>query len=244
MDAHLERRRGRGAGPALREGPPGRRRSTGSARGRSSRRSPAPFEVLEERPGSDLVGWRYAGPFDDLPAVRKAFAAGARRSRRTRRTSTASSPGTRSARRRGPASSTSPRAAAPRTSQLGKALGLPVIAPLDESGIVVDGLRVADRPRRPRRRRADRRAPKREDRFYRLEPDHPPLPALLALRHAARLPPRRRVVHLHGPGLRQAARGAHRGGGRRQPPLPDHGDRRPDPLDPRASATTASSTGS
>ena len=36
-----------------------------------------PFEVLEERPGADLVGWRYAGPFDELPAVRKAFAAGA-----------------------------------------------------------------------------------------------------------------------------------------------------------------------
>ncbi len=32
-----------------------------------------PFEVLEELPGSDLVGWRYEGPFDDLPAVREAF---------------------------------------------------------------------------------------------------------------------------------------------------------------------------
>ena len=36
-----------------------------------------PFEVLEERPGAELVGWPYGGPFDDLPAVRKAFAAGA-----------------------------------------------------------------------------------------------------------------------------------------------------------------------
>ena len=25
------------------------------------------FEVLEEKPGSDLVGWRYSGPFDELP---------------------------------------------------------------------------------------------------------------------------------------------------------------------------------
>ncbi len=32
-----------------------------------------PFQVLEERSGSELVGWRYAGPFDDLPAVREAF---------------------------------------------------------------------------------------------------------------------------------------------------------------------------
>ena len=63
-------------------------------------------------------------------------------------------------------------------------------------------------------------------------PYHPPLPALLAVRDAARLPPRRRVVHLHGPGLRPAARDADRGAGRRQPALPDHGGRRPDPLDP------------
>ena len=36
----------------------------------------------------------------------------------------------------------------------------------------------------------------------------PPLPALLAVRHAAAVPPRRRVVHQHGPGLRPAARDA------------------------------------
>src|SRR5215218_405890 len=33
-----------------------------------------PFEVLEERPGRELVGWTYRGPFDDLPAVKSAFA--------------------------------------------------------------------------------------------------------------------------------------------------------------------------
>src|SRR5207245_10145019 len=33
-----------------------------------------PFEVVEERSGSDLVGWRYAAPFAALPAVRAAFA--------------------------------------------------------------------------------------------------------------------------------------------------------------------------
>ncbi|TMC59756.1 MAG: hypothetical protein E6J17_10755, partial [Chloroflexi bacterium] len=37
-----------------------------------------PFEVLEERSGRELVGWRYAGPFDDLPAVRAAFETGTR----------------------------------------------------------------------------------------------------------------------------------------------------------------------
>ncbi len=34
------------------------------------------FEVLEERPGRDLVGWRYRGPYDELPAVHAAFAGG------------------------------------------------------------------------------------------------------------------------------------------------------------------------
>ncbi|TAM77209.1 MAG: isoleucine--tRNA ligase, partial [Chloroflexota bacterium] len=37
-----------------------------------------PFDVLEERPGQALVGWRYAGPFDGLPAVRRAFESGTR----------------------------------------------------------------------------------------------------------------------------------------------------------------------
>ena len=33
-----------------------------------------PFQVLDERRGRDLVGWHYAAPFDDLAAVRTAFA--------------------------------------------------------------------------------------------------------------------------------------------------------------------------
>ena len=33
-----------------------------------------PFQVVEERAGSELAGWRYTGPFDELPAVRAAFA--------------------------------------------------------------------------------------------------------------------------------------------------------------------------
>src|SRR5215210_3590620 len=32
-----------------------------------------PFEVLESKRGSELVGWRYVGPFDELPAVRETF---------------------------------------------------------------------------------------------------------------------------------------------------------------------------
>ena len=126
-----------------------------------------PFEVLEERPGRELVGWRYEGPFDDLPAVRAAFAAG------------------------GPDGSPYEHRVVPwdevgedegtgivhiapgcgaEDFQLGRELGLPIIAPLDESGILVDGFgSLTGRDVR------DVAEPivehlKREHRFYRLEP--------------------------------------------------------------------------
>jgi isoleucyl-tRNA synthetase len=85
-----------------------------------------------------MVGWRYAGPFDDLPAVRTAFAAGTRddpdhpyqhvvvpwsevgEDEGTGIVHIAPGCGT-------------------EDFQLGKELGLPVIAPLDEAGIFVDG---------------------------------------------------------------------------------------------------------
>ena len=85
------------------------------------------FQVLEERPGADLVGWRYAGPFDDLPAIARRVRDRGLRAPRGRR-------GPRSARRRGPGSSTSRPAAAPRTTSWARALGLPVVGPIDEDG--------------------------------------------------------------------------------------------------------------
>ncbi len=97
-----------------------------------------PLEVLEERPGSDLVGWRYAGPFDDLPAVIEAFAHG-----------TKADPNTPYVHRVvawtevGEAEGTGIVHIAPgcgtEDHALGKALGLPIIAPLDESGIFIEG---------------------------------------------------------------------------------------------------------
>ena len=66
-------------------------------------------EVLGGLKGSDLVGWEYSGPFDELPIV-------GRDVRRERATPTASCPGRKSARKRAPASCTSPPAAARRTS--------------------------------------------------------------------------------------------------------------------------------
>ena len=98
-----------------------------------------PFEVEEERPGSDLVGWRYDGPFDDLPAVRTAFAAG-------RSPIAADAPYEHRVvawDEVGEEEGTGIVHVAPGCGaedfRLGAALGLPTIAPLDESGIVVGG---------------------------------------------------------------------------------------------------------
>ena len=108
------------------------------ARGTLKAALEGPFEILEERLGAELVGWRYEGPFDDLEAVRAAFAAG-----------------TRDAPDRpyehvvvawdevGESEGTGIVHIAPGCGaedyQLGKSLGLPVIAPLDESGIILAG---------------------------------------------------------------------------------------------------------
>jgi len=96
------------------------------------------LEILEERPGSDLVGWRYAGPFDDLPAVEAAFAKGTR-----------DEPDLAYVHRVvpwdevGEEEGTGIVHIAPGCGAedyaLGKSLGLPIIAPLDESGIFLDG---------------------------------------------------------------------------------------------------------
>jgi isoleucyl-tRNA synthetase len=92
-----------------------------------------PFEVLEERPGADLVGWTYRGPFDDLPAVREAFEAGH------------DAAGAAPYRHRvvawadvGEEEGTGVVHIAPGCGAedfgLGRELGLPVVAPLDEAG--------------------------------------------------------------------------------------------------------------
>jgi isoleucyl-tRNA synthetase len=97
-----------------------------------------PFTVLEERPGRELVGWRYRGPFDDLPAVKSAFGGGT------------AEDGTSPYVHRvvawdevGEEEGTGIVHIAPGCGaedfQLGKAVGLPVVAPLDESGRYLDG---------------------------------------------------------------------------------------------------------
>ncbi|HEV2005924.1 MAG TPA: class I tRNA ligase family protein, partial [Candidatus Limnocylindrales bacterium] len=97
-----------------------------------------PFQVVEERPGADLVGWRYAGPYDELPAVRAAFAKGTRdepdrpyEHRVVAWDEVGEDEGTGIVH-------IAPGCGA-EDYQLGKRLGLPVVAPLDEAGIILDG---------------------------------------------------------------------------------------------------------
>ena len=103
------------------------------------------FTVEEEVAGSDARRLALHGP------VRRRCRRSATAFARGRATSTGSSPGTRSARTRARASSTSRPGCGAEDYQLGKALGLPVIGPIDEDGRYLAGLRLADRARGARR---------------------------------------------------------------------------------------------
>jgi len=122
------------------------------------------FTVEEEVRGADLVGWRYAGPFDDLPAVQAAFDAHGYEHRVVAWADVGEDEGTGIVH-------IAPGCGA-EDYQLGKELGLPMIAPLDESGIVLDGFgSLSGRDVR------DVAEPiiehlKATDRFYRLETIH------------------------------------------------------------------------
>ncbi len=102
-----------------------------------------PFEVVDEKPGAELVGWRYRGPYDELPAVQGIFerglAAGAPRT----------ATGTPYEHRVvawddvGEDEGTGIVHIAPGAGaedyMLGKSLGLPAIGPIDEDGRYLDG---------------------------------------------------------------------------------------------------------
>jgi len=88
-----------------------------------------PFEVLERFPGARLEGWAYDGPFDDLEAVRRSGAVEAHRvllwdlvtpDEGTGIVHVATGCGK-------------------EDFDLGREIGLPVIAPIDESGIYLEG---------------------------------------------------------------------------------------------------------
>jgi len=95
-----------------------------------------PFEVLEERSGRELDGWRYLGPFDEKPAVRAALAAaGADGRPYEHRVVTWGEVGE----EEGTGIVHVAPGCGAEDFALGKALGLPMIAPLDENGVFVDG---------------------------------------------------------------------------------------------------------
>jgi isoleucyl-tRNA synthetase len=131
-----------------------------------------PFEVLEEKPGSELVGWRYAGPYDDLPAVKKAFAQGASPIAADAPYEHRVVPWDEVGEEEGTGIVHIAPGCGAEDHQLGTALGLPNIAPLDDNGIVIDGFGALTG--RDVRDVADPIVEhlKREDRFYRLETYH------------------------------------------------------------------------
>ncbi len=90
-----------------------------------------PFTVEEEVAGSDLVGWRYTGPYDELPAVASAFEAAGYGHRVVAWSDVGEDEGTGIVH-------IAPGCGA-EDYQLGKQLGLPVIGPIDEAGRYLAG---------------------------------------------------------------------------------------------------------
>jgi isoleucyl-tRNA synthetase len=124
-----------------------------------------PFEVLESKPGRELVGWGYTGPFDDLPAVRSAFAGAGGEEYRHRVIAWDEV---------GEDEGTSIVHIAPGAGaedfQLGKSLGLPVIGPIDESGRYYEGFGWLSRREAPAAAEAIVDDLERRGFFYHLEP--------------------------------------------------------------------------
>jgi isoleucyl-tRNA synthetase len=109
-------------------------------RGRLKQAAIGPFEVLESKPGRELVGWRYTGPFDELPAVQAAFAAsGSEGDAPNPVYEHRVVPWTEVGEDEGTGIVHIAPGAGAEDFQLGKALGLPVIGPIDEDGRYYDG---------------------------------------------------------------------------------------------------------
>ena len=88
-------------------------------------------EVLAEMKGEDLLGWQYSGPFDELPAAQKAFSEADYTHRVIGWKDVGAEEGTGIVH-------IAPGCGA-EDFQLGKEYDLPVIAPLNEDGIYLDG---------------------------------------------------------------------------------------------------------
>jgi isoleucyl-tRNA synthetase len=109
------------------------------AKGTLKQSAQGPFEVLESKLGRELVGWRYTGPFDTLPAVVKAFAPGASAVATDRPYEHVVVAWDQVGEEEGTGIVHIAPGAGAEDFQLGKALGLPVIGPIDESGRYYEG---------------------------------------------------------------------------------------------------------
>jgi len=104
-------------------------------RGMAKRALEGPFKVLEELLGQELEGWRYTGPFDELAAVQSAFAGADGEPAYEHRVVVWDQVGE----EEGTGIVHIAPGCGAEDFALGKSLGLPMIAPLDESGIVLPG---------------------------------------------------------------------------------------------------------
>src|SRR5665811_2222532 len=98
-----------------------------------------PFQVVEEKAGRELAGWRYAGPFDELPAVQAAFAVGASAVAVTAPYEHRVVVWDEVGEEEGTGIVHIAPGCGAEDFALGKSLGLPMIAPLDENGVVIAG---------------------------------------------------------------------------------------------------------
>jgi isoleucyl-tRNA synthetase len=121
-----------------------------------------PFEVVEEKAGSELVGWRYQGPYDDLPEVTKIFDEAGYEHRVV--------PWTEVGEEEGTGIVHIATGAGAEDFQLGKSLGLPVIGPIDEDGRYYDGFGWLSRREAPGQAEAIVDDLERRGVFYHLEP--------------------------------------------------------------------------
>jgi isoleucyl-tRNA synthetase len=109
------------------------------AKGTLKQSAVGPFQVLESKPGRELVGWRYRGPYDELPATSKAFAAGASVVAADRPYEHVVVAWDQVGEEEGTGIVHIAPGAGAEDFQLGKSLGLPVIGPIDESGRYYEG---------------------------------------------------------------------------------------------------------
>jgi isoleucyl-tRNA synthetase len=105
------------------------------ARGTLKQALEGPFKIVGEKLGRELEGWRYAGPFDELPAVEAAFAGSDGKPAYEHRVVLWDEVGE----EEGTGIVHIAPGCGAEDFALGKALGLPMIAPLDENGVVIAG---------------------------------------------------------------------------------------------------------